>query len=338
MLQIAYSIAPMIFIIVAGVFAGLSGTLPKELRKGLSDFCYYFGMPALLIRTISSAPAGTTEAHLIWLAYLLPIVVVWIASTILVRESTGRPKPGAASISMASAYGNVIMLGIPLALAQFGPAAATAVALIVLVHSPALFLAAAVHNELAKSRAATQVEASGPGGLSVPAGPPPALQAAANLGQALREALFDLATNPIILAILAGLGLRLAGVTLPSVADSALALLGQATLPCVLLAIGLGLATFKIKGELGVVGVISFMKLFAMPAMAWLISAHILALPQIDVAVITLLSAMPTGANAYVFATRQGNAEASVGTAVALTTMASAITVTVILATLGNPG
>jgi predicted permease len=75
-----------------------------------------------------------------------------------------------------------------------------------------------------------------------------------------------------------------------------------------------------------------------MPAMAWFISARILALPALDVAVITLLSAMPTGANAYVFATRQGDAEASVGTAVALTTMASAITITVILTTLGNPG
>jgi predicted permease len=328
----------MIFIIVAGVFAGLSGTLPKELRKGLSDFCYFFGMPALLIRTIASAPAGTTEAHLIWIAYLLPIVVVWVASTILVRESAGQPKQGAASISMASAYGNVIMLGIPLALAQFGPAAATPVALVILVHSPALFLAAAVHNELAKSRAATHAWAAGAGGLSVPASPPPALQAVANLGQAVREAVVDLATNPVILGVFAGLALRLAGVKLPSVADSALALLGQATLPCVLLAIGLGLATFKIKGELGLVAVISFLKLFAMPAMAWFISARILALPALDVAVITLLSAMPTGANAYVFATRQGDAEASVGTAVALTTMASAITITVILTTLGNPG
>jgi predicted permease len=174
--------------------------------------------------------------------------------------------------------------------------------------------------------------------MSVPAGPLPALQAAANLGQAVREAVIDLATNPVILAVFAGLALRIAGLTLPSVADSALALLGQATLPCVLLAIGLGLATFRIKGELGVVGAIGFMKLFAMPAMAWLISARILALPALDVAVITLLSAMPTGANAYIFATRQGDAEASVGTAVALTTMASAITITVILTTLGRPG
>jgi predicted permease len=218
------------------------------------------------------------------------------------------------------------------------PAAATPVALVILVHSPALFLAAAVHNELAKSRAATHAWAAGAGGLSVPASPPPALQAVTNLGQAVRQAVVDLATNPVILGVFAGLALRLAGVKLPSVADSALALLGQATLPCVLLAIGLGLATFKIKGELGLVAVISFLKLFAMPAMAWFISARILALPALDVAVITLLSAMPTGANAYVFATRQGDAEASVGTDVALTTMASAITITVILTTLGNPG
>jgi malonate transporter and related proteins len=336
MLSIAYSIAPLAIIILAGVVAGHRGLVPSELRKGLSDFCYYFGMPALLIRTITSAPPGTTEFHLIWIAYLLPIVAVWIASTMLARERSDPAKQGAASIARASAYGNVIMLGIPLALTQFGPTAATPVALIILVHSPVLFLAAAVHNELAKSRIATLSPATNPSGLAVTTGTSTSFQVASNLGLAIREASIDLATNPIILAILAGLGLRLAGLTLPPVMDTALALLGQATLPCVLLAIGLGLATFKMKGELGVVGLISFLKLIALPAMAWFISAHILALPSTDVAVITLLSAMPTGAHAYVFATRQGAAEASVGTAVALTTIASAITITAILAVLGQ--
>jgi predicted permease len=336
MLSIAYSIAPLAIIILSGVIAGLGGLLPSELRKGLTDFCYYFGMPALLIRTISSAPPGTTEVHLIWIAYLLPIVAVWIVGTMLARDRPDLAKQGAASIAMASAYGNVIMLGIPLAIAQFGPTAATPVALIVLVHSPVLFLAAAIHGELAKSRIAALAPATNLSGLAVSTGTSSSFQVAYRLGLAIREASIDLATNPIILAILAGLGLKVAGVTLPPVIDTALSLLGQATLPCVLLAIGLGLATFNMKGEVRVVGLISFLKLIALPAMAWFASAHVLALPPTDVAVITLLSAMPTGANAYVFATRQGVAEASVGTAVALTTIASAITITAILAVLGQ--
>jgi predicted permease len=239
---------------------------------------------------------------------------------------------------MACAYGNVIMLGIPLALTQFGPAAATPVALIVLVHSPVLFLAAAIHAELATSRSAALAPAMVQSGLAVSTGASSGFQVTSNLKMAIREVSIDLATNSIILAIFAGLGLKLAGLALPPVVDTSLALVGQATLPCVLLAIGLGLATFRLKGELRVVSLISFMKLIALPTMAWFISARILALPSTDVAVITLLCALPTGANAYVFATRQGVAEASVGSAVALTTIVSAITITAMLAVLGASG
>jgi predicted permease len=76
MLTIVHSIATLVLIIVAGVVAGRTGFLPPTFPKGLSDFCFYFGMPALLIRTIATTPPGTTAAHLIWGAYLLPAGLV----------------------------------------------------------------------------------------------------------------------------------------------------------------------------------------------------------------------------------------------------------------------
>ena len=152
----------------------------------------------------------------------------------------------------------------------------------------------------------------------------------------MRETCLDLVTNPIILAILAGLALRLTGTGLPPIADAAFTLLGQATLPCVLLAIGLGLSTFKIKGQISIASLISLLKLVVMPVTAWLVTARVLALPALEVSVITLLSAMPTGANAYIFASRQGTAEASVSAAVALSTIVSAFTIAVVLAFLGQ--
>src|SRR5215470_6607376 len=54
--SIARSIAPLVLIVVAGVVSGRTGVLPSTLRKALSDFCFYFGMPALLVRTIVTAP------------------------------------------------------------------------------------------------------------------------------------------------------------------------------------------------------------------------------------------------------------------------------------------
>ena len=128
----------------------------------------------------------------------------------------------------------------------------------------------------------------------------------------------------------------MAGIGLDPISGAALSLLGQATLPCVLLAMGLGLSAFQLKGEAGAVGLISFLKLVAMPAMAWLLASYVFHLEPREVAVITLLSAMPTGANAYVFASRYGKAEASVSGAVAMSTILSIVTVTTVLATVGT--
>lgn len=107
MLSVAQSIAPLILIILAGVIAGRAGLLPGNLRKGLSDFCYFFGMPALLLRTIVAAPPSSVEPHLIWVAYLLPAAFVWFVGSLLASGREG------AAIAMASSYGNVIMLGMP---------------------------------------------------------------------------------------------------------------------------------------------------------------------------------------------------------------------------------
>jgi len=334
MLTIAQSIAPLVLIIIVGVVSGHTGLLSPMFRKALSDFCFYFGMPALLVRTIAASPPSLTAAHLIWGAYLLPAGLVWIAATIAARDEDARNE--ASSIAMASTYGNVIMLGIPLALAQFGQASATTVAFIVLVHSPVLFLVAALHSELVEGLRVSRLQEADAvslpvGGVAIPRG----RMIGACLVRAMCEVCIELTTNPIIIAIVAGLVLRMTGVGLDPITSTALSLVGQATLPCVLLAMGLGLSAFEFKGKAGVIGVISFLKLAAMPMMAWLVSSHLFHLASREVAVITLLSAMPTGANAYVFASRYGKAEASVSGAIALSTILSIVTVTMVLATVG---
>jgi len=101
MLTIVYSIAPLVLIIIAGVLSGRTGLVSPTFRKGLSDFCFYFGMPALLVRTIATAPPSSTAAHLIWAAYLLPAGLVWIAATVFARDEGARTRE-ASFIAMAS--------------------------------------------------------------------------------------------------------------------------------------------------------------------------------------------------------------------------------------------
>jgi malonate transporter and related proteins len=293
-------------------------------------------MPALLVRTITTAPPGSTTAHLIWMSYLLPAAAIWLLASLFARRDRSTLASEAPAIAMASTYGDVIILGVPLALAQFGSAAATTIALVVLVHSPALFLLAALHGEFIAARHASPPPEPAlvePVGTMAPrrdgAGGP-------SLVRVTRDVSIDLATNPIIIAILIGLALRTSGVALGPISSAALSLLAQATLPCVLLAIGLGLSTLGLQGEMGRITLISSLKLAAMPLIAFLIATRLFHLPSADVAIITLLSAMPTGANAYVFARRSGRAEASVSGAVAVSTMVSIVTITTVLALLAR--
>lgn len=336
MSTILNSIAPLVLIILAGPAAGLTGILPSTFRTPLSDFCYYFGMPALLVRTIATAPPGSTAAHLIWISYLVPAAVIWILASLFAQNDRSNSGGEAPAIAMASAYGNVIMLGIPLAFAQFGPTAATTIAFVVLVHSPVLFLLAALHGELAEIMRASPLQQSAVvepiGAVSLDRG----RMVGASFVRATREVSIDLATNPIMIAIVIGLALRTSGLGLDSISSAALALLAQATLPCMLLAIGLGLSGFALKGNLVAIVVISSLKLAAMPSIAFVVAARVLHLSSADVAIVTLLSAMPTGANAYAFARRSGQAEASVSGAVALSTMASIVTITTVLAMLAR--
>ena len=182
---------------------------------------------ALLVRTIATAPPGPTAPHLIWISYLLPAASIWIVATLLARDERSDPGSEAPSIAMASACGNVIMLGIPLAFAQFGPAVATTVAFIVLVHSPVLFLLAELHSVLADGLRASRMR--GVAALSMPMGAVTFHRARAvgtSLFRATRAVWIDLATNPIIISILVGFVLQTTGVGLESISNATLSLLG----------------------------------------------------------------------------------------------------------------
>ncbi len=136
----------------------------------------------------------------------------------------------------------------------------------------------------------------------------------------------DLARNPIMLAVGCGLLWRLTGTGLHPVADKTVGLLAQAGAPAALIALGISLFGFEIKGhKLGIV-VMCTLKLLAMPAVAWMLAFYIFDLPPIAAGVVVLFAAMPTGANAYIFAARYGRLANSVSGAVAVGTILAAVT------------
>jgi predicted permease len=298
-MQVFLIVAPVFVLIAIGYAASLSGLLSNAAHKGISEFAFSIAMPALLFRTIAVAEVPALEPLHLWGAYFGAVAVTWVLATALSAAVLRRSQADAASIAMGSVYGNIVMIGIPLSLSAFGDAAAAPMALILSINTPLLWIAGTLHMEWAERKEGT------------------------SLARLLASIFVDLARNPLMIAIVAGSLWRLAGFGLHPVVDKVLFLLAQAGVPCALVALGASLVNFQIKGQAPTLTTMCVLKLAVMPAIAWVLAFWVFRLPPVAAGVVVLFASMPTGANAYIFATRYERVVNSTSGAVALGTLLS---------------
>lgn len=307
MLAILAIVTPVFGIILAGWCAQTWHYLPEVGARVLTQFAFKVAIPCLLFRAMLGTGDLSEAPWTLAVAYFGGILIVWTAAALLTRYVLRRPAMDGAAIGMGTAFGNCLLLGIPLGLQAFGPAATAPMALLVALDGPLLWIIATLHIETARR-----------------AGRPPSLSA-------LGGVVADLATNPIVASVVLGVVARFAGLQVPEVADRFLALMGQAAVPTGLFALGMALATFRIEGQAPTVGVILLLKTAALPAVVYGLGAHVFSLPPVALGVAVLFAAMPVGANAFLFASKYERAVHSVSGAIAVSTALAALTVSLVL-------
>lgn len=307
-MAIVLIVAPVFALIAAGYASVLFRFVSEGAHKGISEFAFSIAIPALLFRTIVVSEFPDVSPYRMWGAYYGALALTWIAALLIstvLRERREDREDGVV-FAIGSVYGNIVMLGIPLVLSALGNEAAGPMSLILSVNTPLLWLCGILQMELV-SRKRT--------------GSPLAV---------IRPVLADLARNPLMLAIGFGVIWRFTGLGLNPVVDKTVELLAQAGSPAALIALGITLFRFEVKGEMLSVVVISALKLVAMPAVAFVL-AKLLNLPPIVTGVVVLFAAMPTGANAYIFAAQYQRLVNPVSGAVALGTLLAAVTLPVVV-------
>jgi len=294
-------VLPVFVVILIGYGFGKSGRFTPAATKGLTDFTFSIAVPALLFRTVAGASFPAADAAAVWASFFGALLITWVLATAGSAVLLRRPAPDGAAITMSATYGNVVMLGIPLSYTAFGPKAGATIAILMSIHTPLVWLAGSLHMALAEGSGTSR---------SLPA-------IAADVAK-------DLARNPIILAVVFGLAWQLTGLGLNEHVDRVLSLLAQASAPCSLIALGLSLVSFEIKGQAPTLLLILILKLIVMPALAGLLAIEVFGLDKVAAGVVVLFAAMPTGANAYLFANRYGKAVNSTSGSVALGTILAA--------------
>jgi malonate transporter and related proteins len=304
---ILITVLPVFGMIVLGYGFAKFKIIDAAASRGIGLFVFNVAIPALLFKTMATMEPKDAAPWSLWAAYYGGIAATWIAAAFASRLISSLDYSGGASASMAASFGNLAMLGTPLALAHFGPAVGVPLGLILSVHAPVLWFSATLHRELVRHSGNFSLRKTG------------------------QELALNLLRNAIVMALLAGSFWRMTGFGLHPIIDRMLAMLADASVPTALFALGCSLSAYSLRGSGAGMFALIGLKMIFMPIIVFVLSHFIFKLSPLWSQVAVLFAAMPSGANAFLFAQRNDEGVPAVSGAIALGTGLAAISASVLL-------
>lgn len=296
---------PVFGLILIGWFMGRGRHLGQDATGSLNLFVVYLALPAVMFQAMAHIrPADLTNVGLS-ASFALGILIPGAIALMLARLLKARLSE-AAMQALAATFCNTGYMGIPLCHMAFGDASLVpSVVTMVITACPQFAVAIAL------------IEMDRPG------------QSAGAIARRVGRALVR---NPLLISPVAGLAVSLAGVTLPVVAERFLTILGAAATPCALVATGMMVAETTESFRPFLVGRLVTLKLFVQPAIAWFAAYRLFDLPPAWAGTVLIMSALPTGASAFILAKLYGREIAATSGTVLVSTVISFVTLSVLLA------
>jgi len=303
MVDIFLKTLPFFAVIGLGYVSGRARFFSVEATAYLTRFVFYFALSAMLFGFAANLDIGAVFSWPFVLAYTLATTVVWliVAGVALVRRTS---REVAVFEAHAGVIGNVGFLGIPMLSLLLGPDAVGPVLLVLAVD---LIVFSSLLTMLVTGLRAGRVGLQTFGILAV-----------------------GLAKNPMIVSVALGILWGTTGLTLPGPVNEFLTLLGAAATPCALFAIGASLAGRSAE-RVEIAGGIAFAKLVLHPA-AVAAACWAFGVNGYSAGVMIAAAALPVAGNVFILAQHYGVAPQRVSTAILLSTAASVLTVTGVIA------
>lgn len=302
-------VAPVFLVVGAGWASVRTRFVPAAGIDPLVRVTVSVLMPSLLFLAMLRVDLGAAVDMRAVAAFFGAITVIFLVGMALSRLVWRRTPGESVVVGFSCFFGNVVMLGIPIAGRAYGDAVLAAVFGLIAFHGTYNYFLGFVAMELIRRD-----------GTSALAG--------------LRRATVTTLRNPLMIGLLGGIAVNLVGLPLPEVLLDALDMLAAAALPVALFSLGGVLTRYRLRDEIGEALMIALVSLLLLPALAWVLADRVFGLPPDFVRAVVLLAAMPPGMNGYVFASLYDRAVGTAASAVLLGTVISLGSITFWLALL----
>lgn len=290
---------PVFLVMVAGGILGKLGFLPKEFCKAADKLTFKITLPVMLFLDMAEVDmVHDFEPKFVLFcagATLVSILVIWALARVLVRD-----KNIVGEFVQASYRSSAAVLGVAFIQNIYGEAGMAPLMILGSVPLFNIFAVLILMLEAPRERRTT---------------PRP--------GQLLRGVI----TNPILLGILAGTAFSLLPVELPAMAAKTLDSLASLTTPLALLSIGASFEGAKAIKKAGPTVVAALIKTVGLAAI-FVPCALALGFREKELIALLIMLGSPTTPSSYVMAKNMGHEGVLTASAIAATTLLSALTLT----------
>ncbi|WP_299665231.1 AEC family transporter [uncultured Ruegeria sp.] len=294
---------PFFAIIGLGFWAGRSRFFPPDATLYLTKFVFFFALSAMLFRFAATLPFAEIFDGRLVIGYLIGTVCVY-AIAMVIAYLRSLDLPTAAVEAQCAAIGNVGFLGLPMLALLFSEAAIGPVMLVLTVDLVVF-----------SSLIVILIHVGRDGRLSF---------------GTIRLIGIGLLKNPMILSISGGLIWSALEMSVPAPLNDFLTILGGAATPGALFAIGASLAD-KSAERIQIAGWLSFCKLVLHPLFVALMVIWLIPVATFPAMVAIATASLPVAGNVYMLAAYYGVAPQRASAAILLSTMASILTVPLVI-------
>ena len=306
-------IGPLVLLALLGFICTKSHWLDKSQLDVLSKFTFSLCIPAFLFYQMANANFAEQVNFSLFAAFYVPVLICFCLALglsalvkALAKKKTKTEKAddkdyqSNAVFALGASYSNTVIVGLPVLLAAFGQQVIGIVFLVISFHSAMLF----------------------------------ALTAAIASKEQCKLSQFDLVkflkqtfNNPLIISIFSGLVINLLAIDLPDVVDTSLELLGKPAITLALFILGASLSFYHVSSKITTIVLATLVKLLILPALVYFSAHYVFNLNIIVTTTLVILSASPTGVNAYLIALQQKSQQELVAGTVVVSTLLSTLTI-----------
>ena len=296
--------------VIAGYIIKKTGIIKEKITRSFDYFSFNILLPVALITYFWEIEFPENNMLYLMGSFFGSGIIIFITGFLISKKKLNLSIDDCALFGLGACFGNSVALGIPLIYSVLGPIKAMPYMILVFFHGFIHFTYTTVIIEGYRNRNR-------------------------NYFLIILKTIFGLMKNIVLFGMFIGIFLNFLNIDPPNAISNLLNPFSKIALPSVLLSLGFGLASFKLHEHFKTALILTSLKNFLHPLIAFLLSKYLFQMDNLLIFIVTIAAALPSGSQSYYFSYRYNSLQNIISANIVLSTFVSFFTLSLLLMLFG---